>query len=154
MIPDTKVQSSRPHNRHTGAGRYPEPLKNGFRLEPCRNNGDWFFFSLLSFVFDLDLNPPAQARREAQDEPEGSGCDCLSASEFHIPPVHSSIAGNPQGGHVGCRFFWLLFFRQVKKSDSPIKGEKQDSASAQSKQYFIQTVRKNTLSFHLTIQLD
>ncbi len=75
------------------------------------------------FCVGVDLQPPVQARREAQDEPEGSGCDCLSDSEFHIPPVHSSIAGHPQGECVGCRFFWLLFFRQVKKSDSPKKGE-------------------------------
>ena len=65
-----------------------------------------FVLCLSSFVLALDLNPPVQARREAQDEPGISGCDCLSASEFHIPPVHTSIAGYPQGGHVGYPFFW------------------------------------------------
>ncbi len=48
----------------------------------------------------------------------------MSVSEFHIPPARLSIAGNPQGKHVGCRFFGLPFFRQVKKGNSPIKGEK------------------------------
>jgi hypothetical protein len=59
---------------------------------------------------------------------------CLSDGEFHILPVHTSIAGHPQGGHAGCHFFWLLFFRQVKKSHSPIKGEiKNDNSNGDSK---------------------
>ena len=60
---------------------------------------------LSSFVLALDLNPPVQARREAQDGAGISECDCLSASEFHIPPVHTSIAGYTQGEHVGDPFF-------------------------------------------------
>ena len=30
------------------------------------------------------------------------------------------------GMHVGCLFFWLLFFGQAKKSHSSIKDEKND----------------------------
>ena len=54
-------------------------------------------------------------------------------SEFHIPLAHSSIAGNPQGGHVGYSFFWYLFFGHSKKRYSPIKGEKQVEIQAHSK---------------------
>ena len=50
---------------------------------------------------------PVQTRREAQDEPESSGCVCLSVSEFSIPPAHSSIAGNP---------YWFLYGRGCRVS--------------------------------------
>ena len=62
------------------------------------------------FCVEVDLKRPVQARREAQDGPGVSGCVCPERSEFSIPPAHSSIAGNPQGGHVGYPFFWYLFF--------------------------------------------
>jgi len=50
---------------------------------------------------------------------------CLSErSEFHTPPAHPSIAGNPKGKHAGAFSFGYFFFEQAKKSNSPMKGEK------------------------------
>jgi len=49
---------------------------------------------------------------------------CLSASEFHIPPVRLSIPGNPKGKHAGALSFGYFFFEQAKKSNSSMKDEK------------------------------
>ncbi|MGB5225645.1 MAG: hypothetical protein WBN49_10765, partial [Arenicellales bacterium] len=60
--------------------------------------------------------------------------DCLSDSEFRSARSTLKRTETPQANTVGCRFFWLLFFRQVKKSHSPIKGEiKNDNSNGDSK---------------------
>ena len=108
--------------------------KNGFRLETCRNDD-----RKLIFLWSLDFGPSSSflTLPSRSGSPRSTGCAggfgmrLSERSELCIPPAHSSIAGHPQGGHVGCHFFWLLFFRQVKKSHSPIKGEKKSSVLAQ-----------------------
>ena len=57
--------------------------------------------------------------------------DCLSDSEFRSARSKLKRAEMPKANTAGCHFFWLLFFRQVKKSDSPIKGETIGSELAQ-----------------------
>ena len=62
------------------------------------NDGGWF-------VLVLTLNLPFRLA-EKHRMIRGRRDMLFERKRVHIPPVHSSIAGNPQGGHVGYPFFW------------------------------------------------
>jgi hypothetical protein len=66
---------------------------------------------------------PVIHRRASQTKRDHSE-HCLSATSAEHSascgaPASTRSTGNPKGGESGCPFFWLLFFRQVKKSDTP-----------------------------------
>ena len=78
----------------------------------------------------MELSGPVQGGREGQDGPGSLGCVCLSVARSR-PAGSFEHRREPRmffilGMHVGCLFFWLLFFGQAKKSNSSIKDEKQD----------------------------
>ncbi|MGB5307463.1 MAG: hypothetical protein WBN45_01065 [Arenicellales bacterium] len=54
----------------------------------------------------LTLNPPFRLAEKHRMGGGGFGMRLSERSEFSILPAHSSIAGHPQGGHVGYPFFW------------------------------------------------
>ncbi|MGB5280354.1 MAG: hypothetical protein WBN37_03470, partial [Arenicellales bacterium] len=77
----------------------------------------------LSFVISPLIYIPVQARREAQDEPGTSGCAVRAVASSH-PAGSFEHRRAPAGRACRYLFFWLLFYGEAKKSNSPIKGEK------------------------------
>ena len=99
----------------------------------------------MSLVFDHGFNSPAQARREAQDEPVVSECDCLSAASFTSRRLIRASQGTRRARMSGVfDIFLVCFFRQVKKSHSSMKGETYCSNGATNYKKFIKHKRKNT----------
>ena len=87
------------------------------------------------FCVEVDLKRPVQARREAQDGPGVSGCVCLSAASSASRRLIRASQGTRRASMSGVfDILSVCFFRQVKKSDSPIKSEKLIGIQAHTKE--------------------
>ena len=78
-----------------------------------------FVFSPWSFIFALDLQPPVQARREAQDEPENSGCDCLSAASSASRRFIRASQGTRRASMLGILSFGDFSLDKQRKVTRP-----------------------------------
>ena len=67
----------------------------------------------------LILTSPVQARREAQDEQEGSGCDCLSAVSFTSRRFIRASQGTRRAGMSGILSFGDFSLDKQRKVTRP-----------------------------------
>ena len=75
-----------------------------------KGNSFVFFFVLRPSPLILLFTSPVQARREAQDEPEFTGCAVRALASSHpagsFEHRRAPILVFYMGGHVGYPFFW------------------------------------------------
>ena len=76
-------------------------------------------FSLVFSPSSLILTTPVQARREAQGEPEGLGCDCLSAASFTSRRTIRASQGIRRAGMLGILSFGDFSLDKQRKATRP-----------------------------------